>query len=105
MPRSSGQELSHVRTLLFWGRSTAKAWTSPLNCLWPRANDLLNDRNRASIAGTLNGVVHATASLQEGLAAPLRQIHGVLNGIRAGIDVLRQKGRSTHVAEDEDLFV
>jgi methyl-accepting chemotaxis protein len=57
------------------------------------------------ITGTLNGVVHATASLQEGLAAPLRQIHGVLNGIRAGIDVLRQKGRSTHVAEDEDLFV
>jgi methyl-accepting chemotaxis protein len=57
------------------------------------------------ITGTLNGVAHATATLQEGLAMPLRQVHGVLNGIRAALDVLRQKNRATHVAEDEDLFV
>jgi methyl-accepting chemotaxis protein len=57
------------------------------------------------LTGTLNGVAHAASSLQEGLAVPLRQLHGVLNGIRAGLDVLRQKNRNTHVAEDEDLFV
>ncbi len=57
------------------------------------------------VTGTLNGVVHATTAIQDGISIPLRQIHGVLNGIRVGFDVLRKKSGTNHVREDEDLFV
>jgi hypothetical protein len=76
------------------------------------AVDDVVDRTRGQAArvdemltGTLNGVAHATTTLQEGIAVPLRQITGVLNGIRAGFEVLRQKTPPAKVVTDEDLFV
>lgn len=76
------------------------------------AVDEVVDRTRGQAArvdemltGTLNGVEHATNTLQQGIATPLRQITGVLNGIRAGFEVLRQKTPTAKVVTDEDLFV
>ena len=53
----------------------------------------------------LDGITQATAAVQHGIAAPLKQVSGVLNGLRAGIDVLRKKDRPTHVEGDGSHFV
>lgn len=53
----------------------------------------------------LDGVTHATAAVQHGIAAPLRQLTGILNGLRAGFDVLRKKESPLHVEEDGGNFV
>jgi hypothetical protein len=53
----------------------------------------------------LDGVTHATAAVQHGIATPLKQVSGVLNGLRAGLDVLRKKDRPTHVEGDGGNFV
>jgi len=47
----------------------------------------------------------AVAALQEGILAPMRQLNGLLSGLRTGLDVLRNKGRKAHTREDEDMFV
>jgi|SRR5580698_4214608 ABC-type transporter Mla subunit MlaD len=53
----------------------------------------------------LDGLTQATAAVQHGIASPLKQVSGVLNGLRAGIDVLRKKERPTHVEGDGSNFV
>jgi methyl-accepting chemotaxis protein len=53
----------------------------------------------------LDGVTQATAAVQHGIAGPLKQVAGVLNGVRAGFDVLRKKERPLHVEEDGGNFV
>ncbi len=52
------------------------------------------------VSSTLNGLGHATAAVQEGIAYPIRHISGVLDGLRAGLGSLRRKERhNTHRAE------
>lgn len=71
------------------------------------------DRSRAQaarvdgmVSETLDTVAHAAKTVENGIAAPIRQLHGVLNGVRAGLEVLRGKGRSSNYSGgDEDLFV
>ena len=53
----------------------------------------------------LDGITQATATVQHGIATPLKQVSGVLNGLRAGLDVLRKKDRVTHVEGDGTNFV
>lgn len=55
--------------------------------------------------GTLDGIHNATASLQEGIAIPVRKVNGLLNGLRAGLDVLLQRERTDHAKTDRDLFI
>ena len=43
------------------------------------------------VTGALNSLAQAGAAVERGIAAPLRQVSGVLNGLRAGIDTLRVK--------------
>jgi len=43
-----------------------------------RANDLLNDRNRANIAGTLNGVEHMVAEVRPKANESLDNLNGIL---------------------------
>ena len=57
------------------------------------------------ITGTLNAVADATASVQRAVTAPVRQVHAVLNGLRAGLDVLRSRPRDAHAAADGESFV
>lgn len=49
------------------------------------------------VTGTLNGVEHATTTIQHGVGLPLRKINGWLAGFRAGMEVLKKK-RSTKLA-------
>lgn len=53
----------------------------------------------------LDGLTQATASIQHGITAPLKQVSGVLNGLRAGLNVLRQKEPHVHVESEENHFV
>lgn len=57
------------------------------------------------ITGTLNAVADATASVQRAVTAPVRQVHAVLNGLRAGLDVLRSRPRDAHAGADGESFV
>lgn len=48
----------------------------------------------------LDGITQATASVQHGVSAPLKQVSGILNGLRAGVGVLRKKERPVvHIVE------
>jgi phage-related protein len=67
-------------------------------------------RNQAArvdgiVTGTLDGINNATASLQEGISAPVRKVTGFINGIRAALDVLLQRARTDHSTADRDLFI
>jgi predicted component of type VI protein secretion system len=57
------------------------------------------------VSGAFDVLTKAAGSLQEGVMAPVRQVTGILNGIRAGLDVLRNKRRRDHSEADEDMFV
>jgi hypothetical protein len=57
------------------------------------------------VTGTLDSIAHATATWQRAFSGPLRHVNGVLNGLRAGIDVLRGREREAHAAADGDHFV
>jgi methyl-accepting chemotaxis protein len=43
------------------------------------------------VSSTLDGIGQATAAVQEGIAAPIRHLTGVLDGLRAGFGSLRRK--------------
>jgi phospholipid/cholesterol/gamma-HCH transport system substrate-binding protein len=47
-----------------------------------RANDLLNDRNRANIGGSLNNLEHLTAEVRPKVAASLDNLNGLLTDVR-----------------------
>jgi methyl-accepting chemotaxis protein len=51
----------------------------------------------------LDGLTQATAAVQHGISSPLKQVSGVLNGLRAGFEVLRRKDVSSHVEAEEDV--
>lgn len=55
--------------------------------------------------GVLDGLTHATAAVQHSVATPLRQLAGLINGLRAGIDAFRKNDRPEHVEEGGGNFV
>lgn len=63
------------------------------------------DRVDGIVTGTLDGINTAASNIQEGIAIPMRKVNGLLNGIRATLDVLLQRSRTDHVKGDNDLFI
>jgi hypothetical protein len=57
------------------------------------------------VKGTLDQLTFAVHALEHGVAVPLRQANGILNGLRAGVDVLRKKTPAEHLEPEDDLFV
>lgn len=59
------------------------------------------------VKGTLDQLNSAVLAIEHGVAAPIRQVNGILSGLRAGVDVLRKKAPSTYETSEaeEDLFV
>jgi hypothetical protein len=67
------------------------------------------DRLDEIVTSALTSVAYATAMVQRAVATPMRQVAALLNGLRAGFDVLRSKerepeGETVHAA-DGDHFV
>jgi methyl-accepting chemotaxis protein len=56
------------------------------------------------VKGTLDHLTIAVQAIEHGVQRPVRQVSGILNGLRAGVDVLRRKEPSVPDSED-DLFV
>jgi hypothetical protein len=57
------------------------------------------------VKGTLDHLTTAVHVIEQGIAVPVRQVNGILNGLRAGVDVLRKKDLSNHLEAEDDLFV
>jgi hypothetical protein len=53
---------------------------------------------------TLDQLTSAVQAIEHGIAVPVRQVNGILNGLRAGVEVLRQKSPD-HLTPEDDLFV
>ena len=63
------------------------------------------DRVDEMVTASLNTVAHVTATVQKTVSGPVRQVNALLNGLRAGFEVLRSKEREVHAAADGDRFV
>jgi methyl-accepting chemotaxis protein len=70
-----------------------------------RKTEVQAERVDEMVTGTLNSIAHATAAVQRTVAAPVRKVEAVLNGLRAGFDVLRSKEPEAHASADGDHFV
>jgi citrate lyase gamma subunit len=57
------------------------------------------------VKGTLDQVTYAVQAVEAGIAAPVRQVSGILNGIRAGLEALRKKSPGENHDPEDDLFV
>jgi methyl-accepting chemotaxis protein len=57
------------------------------------------------VKGTLDQLTYAVQAIEHGIAAPVRQVNGILNGLRAGVEVMRSKTPDNHLDPEEDLFV
>jgi methyl-accepting chemotaxis protein len=57
------------------------------------------------VKGTLDQLTHAVQAIEHGVAMPVRQVNGILNGLRAGMDVMRKKTPTNHLDPEDDLFV
>jgi methyl-accepting chemotaxis protein len=53
---------------------------------------------------TLDQLTSAVQAIEHGIAVPVRQVNGIINGLRAGVEVLRHKNPDPLTPED-DLFV
>ena len=57
------------------------------------------------VKGTLDHLTSAVQAIEHGIAVPVRQVNGILDGLRAGVDVMRKKDVSNHQDPEDDLFV
>ena len=57
------------------------------------------------VKGTLDHLTSAVQAIEHGIAVPVRQVNGILNGLRAGVDVMRKKDVNNHRDPEDDLFV
>jgi hypothetical protein len=57
------------------------------------------------VKGTLDQLTVAVHAIEHGISVPVRQVNGIINGLRAGVDVMRNKDRSNHLNPEDDLFV
>jgi hypothetical protein len=57
------------------------------------------------VKGTLDQLTNAVHAIEHGVAVPVRQVNGILNGLRAGMDVMRKKTPTNHLDPEDDLFV
>jgi uncharacterized protein HemX len=54
---------------------------------------------------TLDQLTNAVHAIEHGVAVPVRQVNGILNGLRAGMEVMRSKTPTNHLDSEDDLFV
>lgn len=57
------------------------------------------------VKSTLDHLTLAVQAIEHGVAAPVRQVNGIINGLRAGVDVMRKKTTDNHLDPEDDLFV
>jgi len=74
----------------------------------------VSDRARAQVARidgavdlTVDQVTHASASVKDAVLRPVRQVDGIMQGIRAAVSVMAQGRRESvdHATQDEEMFI
>lgn len=56
------------------------------------------------VKATLDQLTSAVHAIEHGIAMPVRHVNGIINGLRAGVDVMRRKDHN-HPDPEDDLFV
>ncbi len=57
------------------------------------------------VSGTLDGISQASATIQQGIEVPLRHIHGIFNGLRAGFATLKSRPGEVYRSRGEEPVV
>ena len=57
------------------------------------------------VKGTLDQLTLAVHAIEHGIAAPVRQVNGILNGLRAGVEVMRKREPGNRLDPDDDPYV
>jgi methyl-accepting chemotaxis protein len=57
------------------------------------------------VKGTLDQITYAAHAVEAGISMPVRQVSGIINGLRAGVEVLWKKTPGNHLDPEDDLFV
>jgi hypothetical protein len=57
------------------------------------------------LEGTLDQITHATDTIQHGISVPVRHLTGLLNGLRAALNVMMDKTPPSHLETEDDLFI
>jgi hypothetical protein len=82
-----------------------------------RVDDLLSDAStRAKVQleraemvldDTMTRVQQTVSIVQRGVLSPVREVHGIISGVRTAISHLSRGGRTTveHVTSDEEMFI
>jgi methyl-accepting chemotaxis protein len=74
----------------------------------------VSDRARAQVARldgavdqTVEQVQHASEAMRQAVLKPVKQVDGIMHGIRAGLSVLTQGRRESvdHATQDEEMFI
>jgi methyl-accepting chemotaxis protein len=69
--------------------------------------DLMNKTNAQAarvdgiVTASIDSAAHATEAVQHAFAVPVRQISGLVAGLKAGFEVLRRKNHVEHIVEDD----
>ena len=65
------------------------------------------DRAELVLDDAMSRTQHTVAVVQKGIVSPIREVHGVLTGIRTAIFALARGTRPTvdHVTADEEMFI
>jgi len=77
-------------------RTESQHVTSTLDDLLKKT-EMQADRIDEMVTATLNTIGHATSTMQRVVVTPARQVSAVLNGLRAGLDVLWHKEHEPHI--------
>ena len=59
------------------------------------------------VADTVEKVQETTAAVQHTILKPVREVNGVVSGVRAAISVLARGNRASvdHATHDEEMFI
>jgi hypothetical protein len=57
------------------------------------------------LEGTLDQISHATTTIQHGISVPVRHLTGLLNGLRAALNVMLDKAPRSGLETEDDLFI
>jgi septal ring factor EnvC (AmiA/AmiB activator) len=65
------------------------------------------DRAEMVLDDTMGRVTETVSVVQRGVIRPIREVHGVVNGIRTALQYLGRGGRPTvdHATSDEEMFI
>jgi methyl-accepting chemotaxis protein len=101
-------QLKHITENLTATTTTLRAKTEQIGGLVDNVTERAEvqaSRVDGMLKGTLDQLTHAVQAIEHGVAVPVRQVNGILNGLRAGMDVMMRKTPNSHLDPDNDLFV